>query len=106
MCIRDRAFVANGKGSWYIQLAAGGKLSRLRARSRSNEQSNMRAARGRSSLSYFDFTPGALPRTSFITVPKTTKKYSRLQVDNKGVIKFVPKTQAGEWESFQFTEVR
>ena len=100
------AFVANGKGSWYIQLAAGGKLSRLRARSRSNEQSNMRAARGRSSLSYFDFTPGALPRTSFITVPKTTKKYSRLQVDNKGVIKFVPKTQAGEWESFQFTEVR
>ena len=99
------AFVADGKGYWHIQLAAEGKLSRLRARSRSNGQSNMRAAVGRSSLSYFEFTPGALPHTSFMTLPKTTKKYSRLQVDDNGGIKFVPKTQSEEWESFQFTEV-
>ena len=99
------AFVADGKGYWHIQLAAEGKLSRLRARSRSNGQSNMRAARGRSALSYFEFTPGALHHTSFMTLPKTTKKYSRLQVDSEGVIKFVPKTQSEEWESFQFTEV-
>lgn len=65
----------------------------------------MRAAVGRSALSYFEFTPGALPHTSFMTLPKTTKKYSRLQVDDNGGIKFVPKTQSEEWESFQFTEV-
>ena len=100
------AFVAKGNGSWHIQLAAGGKSPRLRPRSRNNGQAHMRTARGDSSLTYYNFTPGTLPRTHFITLPKTIKKYSRLQVDNKGVVKFVSAAQSGDWESFQFTEVR
>ena len=100
------AFIANGKGSWHIQLAAGGKTPRLRARSRSNGQANMRAARGKSSLTYYNFTPGAQSRTYFITLPKSSKKYSRLQVDSKGAINFVSETQSGDWESFRFIEVR
>ena len=100
------AFVSNGKGSWHIQLAAGGKSPRLRARSRSSGQVNMRAARGKSYLSYYEFTPGAGSRSYLITLPKASKKYSRLQVDNKGVVKFVSKTKAGDWESFKFIEVR
>ena len=100
------AFVSNGKDSWHIQLAAGGKTPRLRARSRSNGQANMRAAKGRSSLSYYSFTPGTLPRSYFITLPKASKKYSRLQVDNKGGVKFVSKAQSGDWESFQLIEAK
>ena len=100
------AFVSNGKGDWHIQLAAGGKLPRLRARSRSNGQANMRAAKGGSSLSYYHFTPGAQSRSYFITLPKASKKYSRLQVDNKGVVKFVSETQSGDWESFKLIEAR
>ena len=99
-------FVAKGNGSWHIQLAAGGKSPRLRVRSRNNGQANMRAATSGGSLTYYDFTVGALPSTFFITVPKGSKKYSRLHVDNQGIIKFVPTAQAENGESFQFIEVR
>ena len=100
------AFVSNGKGSWHIQLAAGGKTPRLRARSRNNGQTYMRAARGNNALSFYNFTPGVQSRTFFITLPRASEKFSRLQVDKKGVVKFVSETQAGDWESFQFIEVR
>ncbi len=97
-------FVANGNRGWHIQLAAGGKLHRLR--SRSNGQANMRGATSSGKLTYFKFTSGALPQTHFVTLPdNSNKEHSRLQVDNKGVVKFVSDSQAEGWESFQFTEV-
>ena len=99
-------FVAKGKGAWHIQLAAGGKLPRLRPRSRSDGQANMRTKRGSGSLTYYNFTSGAKFGTFFVTLPKGSKKHSRLQVDNKGVVKFVSESQAGDWESFRFIEVR
>jgi len=100
------AFVAKGKRGWHIQLAAKGKLSRLRPRSRSDGQATMRSKRGSGSLTYYNFAAGTKAGTYFVTLPKGSKKHSRLQVDNKGVVKFVSEEQAGDWESFRFVEVR
>ena len=99
-------FVAKGNGSWHIQLAAEGKSPRLRPRSRSNGRANMRSATSSGTLTYYNFTPGSLPRTYFVTLPDAGKKHARLHVDDKGVVKFVSKTQSEDWESFQITEVR
>ncbi len=99
-------FVAKGKDTWHIQLAAGGKSPQLRA-SRSKGKANMRTAKGSNSLTYFNFTPGSLPNTYVVTPPDVGKKRPlRLHVDAKGVVKFVSRTQAEDWESFRFIEVR
>ena len=98
-------FVPKRKGAWHIQLAAGGKKPRLRPRSRSKEEAAMRSTTSGGSLTYFRFTAGALPDSYFVTLPDTNRGRFRLQVDNKGEVKFVVKAQPESWESFKFTEV-
>jgi len=97
-------FVDKGNGSWHVQLAAGGSTPRLR--SRNNGQADMQGTSSSGSWTYYDFTPGALTGTYFMTLPDHNVNRSRLQVDNGGVVKFVPETSAGTWESFRFTEVQ
>lgn len=98
-------FVDQGKGAWYIQRAAGGSKSRLRARSRSNGKAGMRSASSKGPLAYYHLSGGDLPDTYFLTLPDSNKKQFRLQVDTQGDVRFASASGQGSWESLQLTPV-
>jgi len=96
-------FVDRGNRSWHIQLAAGGSKPRLR--SRNNGETDMQATSSSGGWTYYDFSPGALTGTFYATLPDHDESRSRLQVNNQGVVRFVPESSIGTWESLRFTEV-
>ena len=98
-------FVASKKGGWHIQLAARGSKSRLRSRSNANGNAAMRSASSKGALTYYRFSAGDLPGTSFVTLPDAKKRHFRLHIDAEGNVRFVADSGKGDWESLKFTEV-
>ena len=97
------ALVPRGNGSWHIQLAA--DATRPRLRTRGGGLPDMVSTSSNGVWTYFDFTPGALADTNFVTLPEQNESVSRLQVDSSGSIAFVSEALAGLSESIRFTEL-
>ncbi len=95
-------FVDKGNGYWHIQRAAGGSTPRLRTDK--TENADMQSTAYNKSWTYFDFAPGAITDTYFITLPDVDSDHKRLQIDNTGAVKMVEDTRNGTWESFKITE--
>ncbi len=95
-------FVDKGNGYWHIERAAGGSTPRLRTDK--TENADMQSTAYNKSWTYFDFTPGAIADTYFITLPDVDSDHKRLQIDGSGAVKMVEDTRNGTWESFRITE--
>ena len=83
-------FVANGKGAWHIQLAAGGSKSRLRSRSSANGKAAMRSVSSKGALTYYRFSAGDLSGTSFVTLPdakKITSACKSMRKETSGLLR-------------------
>ncbi len=95
-------FIDKGNGYWHIQRAAGGSTPRLRTDK--TENADMQSTAYNKSWTYFDFAPGAITDTYFITLPDVDSDHKRLQIDRDGAVKMVEDTRNGTWESFRITE--
>ena len=98
------ALAPKGNGSWHIQLAAEATKPRLSAQGSGLPE--MVASFSDGVSTYFDFTPGALADTNFVTLPDQNENVSRLQVAPTGTIAFVSEASeaiAGPSQSIRFT---
>lgn len=96
-------FVAKGNGFWHLQRAAGGSKPRLRTLG--DGRVDMQATRNSGVYTYFDFPLGYMADTVFFTLPDAPPESSRLQVDKKGTVKFVPSSYSLTWESVRVVKV-
>ena len=96
-------FVDKGNGSWHIQRAAGGSTPRLRTDR--SLFADMQSTGFSGTLTYYDFSQGALVGTYFLTLPDGPAEYRRLQMTPDGEIRFFPSSSNGTWESWKITEV-
>ena len=55
-------------------------------------------------FTYYNFTQGDSFGTHFLTLTDGPNNFRRLQIDRDGVVKMVPDSYSGSWESFTITE--
>ncbi len=96
-------FIDKGNGYWHVQRAAAGNLPRLRSDGTVNADMQVTANTG--SYTYYEFNAGFSTGSYFMTLPSVPSTYSRLQIDNAGLVKFTDSTQNTGLESFTFTKV-
>ncbi|GAA3510917.1 hypothetical protein GCM10022393_25730 [Aquimarina addita] len=95
-------FVAASSDTWYIRRAAGG--SKPGIRTDGTEFADMQATSSNGGWTRYKITEGSSSGTYFLTLPNGTSDHKRLQVDREGLVKMVPDTYSGTWESFAITE--
>ena len=96
-------FVQHDSGYWHIQRAAGGSAPRLR--SDESLLADMQGTTNTGTLTYYQFTQGSTAGTYFLTLPDGPSDFQRLQMSRDGLIRFLPTSSAGTWESWTITDV-